>query len=79
MVNARNGHYEPITFYNVELSHIEQPSSTINVHNKLTSNIVYENVLTTFENPSPHHDKYFQQLLDTPIHPCVLSSIVLLF
>jgi hypothetical protein len=27
--------------------------------------------LTTLENLSPHHDKYFQQLLDTPIHPCV--------
>jgi hypothetical protein len=22
-------------------------------------------------NPSPHRDKYFQQLLDTSIHPCV--------
>jgi hypothetical protein len=55
----------------VEPSHIEQQSSTINVHNTLTSNIVHENILTTLENPSPHHDKYFQQLLDTPIHPCV--------
>jgi hypothetical protein len=26
----------------VEPSHIEQPSSTINVHNKLTSNIIHE-------------------------------------
>jgi hypothetical protein len=61
-------------------SHIEKPSSTINVHNTLTSNIIHENILTTLENPSLHHDKYFQQLLDTPIHPCVcvLSSIVLL-
>ncbi len=55
----------------MELLHIEQPSSIINVHNTLTSNIVHENILTTLENPSPHHDKYFQQLLDTPIHPCV--------
>ncbi len=57
--------------------HIEQPSSTINVHNTLTSNIIHENILTTLgnllplENPSLHCDKYFQQLLDTPIHPCV--------
>jgi hypothetical protein len=51
--------------------HIEQPSSTINVHNALTSNIIHENILTTLENPSPHRDKYFQQLLDTPIHPCM--------
>jgi hypothetical protein len=42
-------------------SHIEQPSSTINVHNTLISNIIHENILTTLENPSPHHDKYFQQ------------------
>jgi len=54
----------------VEPSHIEQPTSTINVHNTLTSNIINENILTTLENPSPHCDKYFQQLLDTPIHPC---------
>jgi hypothetical protein len=46
-------------------------SSTINVHNTLMSNIIHENILTTLENPSPCHDKYFQQLLDTPIHPCV--------
>ncbi len=57
--------------------HIEQPSSTINVHNTLTSNIIHENILTTLENPSPlgnpslHCDKYFQQLFNTPIHPCV--------
>jgi hypothetical protein len=51
--------------------HIEQPSSTINVHNRLISNIIHENILTRLENPSPHHDKYFQQLLDRPIHPCV--------
>jgi hypothetical protein len=50
---------------------LQQPSSTINVHNTLTLNIIHENILTTLENPSPHHDKYFQQLLDTPIHPCV--------
>jgi hypothetical protein len=30
---------------------IEQPSSTINVHNTLTSNIIHENILTTLENP----------------------------
>jgi hypothetical protein len=59
--------------------HIEQPSSTINVHNTLTSNIIHENILMKLENTSPHCDKYFQQLLDTPIHPCdVLSSIVFL-
>jgi hypothetical protein len=55
----------------MEPSHIEQPSSTINVHTTLTSNIINENILTTLKNPSPHHDKYFQQLLDIPIHPCV--------
>jgi hypothetical protein len=55
----------------MEPSHIEQPSSTINVHNTLTSNIIHENLLTALENPSPHRDKCFQQLLDTPIHPCV--------
>jgi hypothetical protein len=27
--------------------------------------------LTTLENPSTCHDKYFKQLLDTPIHPRV--------
>jgi hypothetical protein len=52
-------------------SHIEQPSSTINVHSTLTSNIIHENILIALENPSPHRDKYFQQLLNTPIHPCV--------
>jgi hypothetical protein len=57
-------------------SHIEQPSSTINVHNTLISNIIHENILTTLENPSPHCDKYFQQLLDTDSSMCVLSSIV---
>ncbi len=57
----------------VEPSHIEQPSSTINVHvhNILTSNIIHENILTTLESPSFHCDKYFQQLVDTPIHPWV--------
>jgi hypothetical protein len=55
----------------VEPLHIEQPSSTINVHNTLTSNIMHENILTTLKNPSPHRDKYFQQLLNTSIHPCV--------
>ncbi len=55
----------------MEPLHIEQPSSTINVHNTLISNIIHENILTTLENPLPHHDKYFQQLLDTPIHPHV--------
>jgi hypothetical protein len=55
----------------VQPSHIEQPSSTINVHNTLTSNIIHEYILITLENPSPHRDKYFQQSLDTPIHPCV--------
>jgi hypothetical protein len=55
----------------VEPLHIEQPSSTINVHNTLISNIIHENILTTLENPSPHCDKYFQQLFDTTIHPCV--------
>jgi hypothetical protein len=57
--------------------HIEQPSSTINVHNTLTSNIIHENILTTLEHSSPHHDEYFQQLLHRHIHPRVLSSIVL--
>jgi hypothetical protein len=62
----------------MEPLHIEQPSSTINVHNTLTSNIIHENILTTLENPSPHHDKYFQQLLDTPHSSmCVLSLIML--
>ncbi len=55
----------------MEPSNIEQPSSTINVHNTLISNIIHENILTILENPSPHCDKYFQQLLDTPIHPFV--------
>jgi len=55
----------------IEPLHIEQPCSTINVHNTLTSTIIHENILTTLENPSPHRDKYCQQLLDTPIHPCV--------
>jgi hypothetical protein len=55
----------------VEPSHIEQPFSTINVHNIVTSNIIYENILTTLENPSFHRDKYFQKLLNTPIHLCV--------
>jgi hypothetical protein len=67
-----NPQFDILTCNNlVEPSHIEQPSSTINVHNTLTSNIIHENILTVLENPSPHHDKYFQQLLDTPIHPCV--------
>jgi hypothetical protein len=39
---------------------LQQPSSTINVHNTLVSNIIHENILTTLENPSPHRDKYFQ-------------------
>ncbi len=30
-----------------------------------------KNILTTLENPSSDCDNYFQQLLDTPIHPCV--------
>jgi hypothetical protein len=52
--------------------HIEQPSLTINVHNILISNIIHEYIyLTTLKNLSFHHDKYFQQLLDTPIFPCV--------
>jgi len=55
----------------MEPLHIEQPSLTINVHNTLTSNIIHENILTILESPSPRCDKYFQQLLDTPIHPCV--------
>ncbi len=58
----------------MEPLHIEQPSSTINVHNTLTSNIIHEIILTTLENPSPHRDKYFQQLLDTPIHPCMCCN-----
>jgi hypothetical protein len=52
-------------------NNLTEPSPTINVHNSLTSKIIHENILTTLENPSSHHDKYFQQLLDTPIHPCV--------
>jgi hypothetical protein len=56
----------------MEPLYIEQTSSTINVHNTLISNIIHENIyLTRLKNPSFHHDKYFQQLLDTPIHPCV--------
>jgi hypothetical protein len=62
----------------MEPLHIEQPSSTTNVHNTMTSNIIHENILKTLENPSLDHDKYFQKLLDTPISMCVLSSIVLL-
>jgi hypothetical protein len=30
-------------------SHIEQPNSTINVHDTLTWNIIHENILTTLE------------------------------
>jgi hypothetical protein len=41
----------------MEPLHIEQPSSTINVDNRLTSNIIHENILTTLENPLPHCDK----------------------
>jgi len=68
-----NPQFDILTCNNlVEPSHIEQQSSTINVHNTLTSNIIHENILTTLENPSPRRDKYFQQLLDTPIHPHVL-------
>jgi hypothetical protein len=63
----------------VESSHIEQASSTINVHNTLNSNIKHENILTTLENPSPRCDKYFQQILDTPIHPCVCSHRLCFF
>jgi hypothetical protein len=67
-----NPQFDILTCNNlVEPLHIEQPSSTINVHNTLTSNIIYENILTTLENLSPHLDKYFQQLLNTPIYPCV--------
>ncbi len=55
----------------MEPLHIEQPFSTINVHNTLTSNIIHEFFLITSKNPSPHRDKYYKQLLDTPIHPCV--------
>jgi hypothetical protein len=56
----------------MEALYIEQQSSTINVHNTMTSNMIYEKIyLTTLEDPSPHCDTYFQQLLDTPIHPCV--------
>ncbi len=67
-----NPQFDTLTCNNpMQPLHIEQPSSTINVHNRLTSNIIHENILTTLENPSPHHDKYFQQLLDRPIHPCV--------
>ncbi len=63
----QNPQFDILTCNNhVEPSHIEQPSSSINVHNTLTSNI-----LTTLENPSPHRDKYIQQLLNTSIHPCV--------
>jgi hypothetical protein len=57
--------------------YIKQPSANINVHNTLTSNIIHENILTTLENPSPHHYKYFQQLLNPHSSMCVLSSIVL--
>jgi hypothetical protein len=61
----------------MEPLHIEQPSSTTNVHDTMTSNIIHENILKTLENPSLDRDKYFQKLLDTPISMCVLSSIVL--
>ncbi len=38
-----NPQFDILTCNNlVEPSHIEQPSSTINVHNKLTSNIIHE-------------------------------------
>jgi len=67
-----NPQFDILTHKNlVEPLHIEQPSSTINVHNTSISNIIHENNLTTLENPSPHCDKHFQQLLDTTIHPCV--------
>jgi len=67
-----NPQFDILTCNNpVEPLHIEQPSSTINVHSTLTSNMIHENILTTLKNPSPHHDKYFQQLLNTSIHPCV--------
>jgi hypothetical protein len=55
----------------MEPLHIEQPSSIINVHNTLILRIIHKNILTTLENSSPHCDKYFQQLLDTPIKLCV--------
>jgi hypothetical protein len=68
---------------NTNVGHNDIPKCTLNnhlqllmfiihwVHNTLISNIIHENILTTLENPSPHHDKYFQKLLETPIHPCV--------
>ncbi len=67
-----NSQFDILTCNNlIEPLHIEQPSSIVNVHNTLTSNIIHENILTTLENPSLHCDKYFQQLLYTPIDPCV--------
>jgi hypothetical protein len=67
-----NPQFDILTCNNhVEPSHIEQPSSTINVHNTLISNIIHENILTTLENPSPHCDKYFDNYLIHPfIHVC---------
>jgi hypothetical protein len=67
-----NPQFDILTCNNpMEPLHIEQPSSTINVHNTLTSNIIHESILTILENLSPRRDKCFQQLLDTTIHPCV--------
>jgi hypothetical protein len=62
----------------VEPSHIKQPSSTIIVHNTLTSNILHENILTTLKNPSPLHDKYIQNFWIHPfIHVCVVNDCAL--
>ncbi len=56
----------------VEPLHIEQPSSTINVHNTLTSNIIHENISTTLENPSPHRDIFNNYWIHPFIHVCVV-------
>jgi hypothetical protein len=54
-----NPQFDILTCNNlVEPLHIEQPSSTINIHNTSTSNIIHENILTTLQNPSLHRDKY---------------------
>jgi hypothetical protein len=56
----------------METPHIEQPIPIIDVHNTFPLDMTYENAFfTQLENSSYHHDKYFKQLLDTSIHPCV--------
>ncbi len=57
----------------MEPLHIEQSSSTINVHNAMTSNIRRENIyLTTLENPSLYHDQLLFGYAHSSIHVCVI-------